>query len=192
MSRYLWSKNLYPSVRKQGSVAPYGAAVGSGCVRGAGGAEALRSFSSRVAAGMQAGSQRNHWNGLNGRSWRGKSSMLILRQIPGTSTSVSADTVTKLCPPRHCSKCIFISFSSLSSSLKWLGLIIQHCCLYFVEGGAVLVSSDFAVWGQLSQCLHDFGEGGPFFEAERPAARHQLVDPGWTSVWDRQLQFSSL
>lgn len=55
-----------------------------------------------------------------------------------------------------------------------------------------MVDSDFAVRGQLSQGVYDFSEGGALFEAKRPAARHELVDPGGTSVWNRQLQLPCL
>lgn len=58
--------------------------------------------------------------------------------------------------------------------------------------GRVTVASDFAVRGQLSQSLHHFSEGGTLFEAQRPAAQHELVDSGGTSIWNGQLQLPIL
>lgn len=79
---------------------------------------------------------------------------------------------------------------------------IQHSCLSFggksvgkssplIQCGVTLFS-DFAVRGQLSQGMDDIGEGRALFEAQRPAARHQLVYFGGTSVWNRKLQLPSL
>lgn len=56
----------------------------------------------------------------------------------------------------------------------------------------VRITSDFAVGGELCQRVDDVCERWPLLEAERPAARHQLVDFGGASVGDRELQFARL
>ena len=54
------------------------------------------------------------------------------------------------------------------------------------------VLSDLAVRGLLSQGVDDFGEGGALLQAERPAAGHEFVDFGGTSVRQGQLQLPCL
>lgn len=56
----------------------------------------------------------------------------------------------------------------------------------------MMVASDFAFRVQLSQSVHDIGEGGALFEAQGPAARHELVDPGGASFGGRELQLPRL
>lgn len=54
------------------------------------------------------------------------------------------------------------------------------------------LGSDFALRVQLSQSVHNVGEGGPLLEAQSPAASHELVDSGGTSIGGGQLQLPRL
>lgn len=76
-------------------------------------------------------------------------------------------------------------------SLFWRKGVGQSSALMRGGGGVMLVS-DLAVRGQVSQGVDDFSEGGALFEAYRPAADHELVDLGGASIWNWELQLPGL
>lgn len=68
----------------------------------------------------------------------------------------------------------------------------EHWWLKFQIWTGVTTVSDFAVRGQVSQSVDNISEGRTLFEAQCPAANHQLVDFGGTSIWNWKLQLSCL